>query len=176
MPNWCSGNIRFRGKMDDILKLLREKIRYCYYDGETRNTITKPVNIDYNDFEITISAPDNVSGSWSYISGTHRNFMNLWTGSEYTSEAIYIPEDDTGNEKSIVVFNNFSAAWAIEPEPYVEMSKKYNVDIRILGWERGIGFDQEIEIVDGNLIRNQTNEYKDYADFMWRSTLPYIGG
>lgn len=176
MPNWCAGNIRFRGKMDDILKLLSEKLRYCYYDGETRNTVTKPVTVEYNEDEgeVTISAPHNAHGSWSYIVGTSRNFLNLYEGSGFTSVATYEAKDK--NDRDIVVFDNFAAAWSIEPEPYIEMSKKYNVDIRIFGWERGIGFDQEIEIVDGELTRNHCSEHKDYAGWMWNTAMPYYGG
>ena len=174
MPNWCSGNIRFRGKMDDILKLLRERVRYCYYDGETRNNVTKPVNVEYDEWEVKISAPNIAHGSWSYIAGTHRNFLNLYEGSDFTSSSVHDAKDE--NDKDIVVFDNFSAAWSIEPEPYMEMSKKYNVDIKIFGWERGIGFDQEIEIVDGNLVKNHCSVFKNYADWMWNTALPYMGG
>lgn len=176
MPNWCAGNIRFRGKMEDILKLLGEKLRYCYYDGETHNTVTKPVKAEYDEDEgvVKISAPHNAHGSWSYIAGTSRNFLNLYEGSDFTSVAICDPDGENG--KSIVVFDNFAAAWSIEPEPYIEMSKKYNVDIKIFGWERGIGFDQEIEIIDGVLTRNHCSEHKDYADWMWNTAIPYYGG
>lgn len=29
MPNWCKGNIGFRGKMEDILKLIKEQFLFC---------------------------------------------------------------------------------------------------------------------------------------------------
>lgn len=176
MPNWCSGNIRFRGKLDDILELLRQNLMYCRYT-DNHETVSEPAKVyqDESYDEIIVASPfESGNKGWCYIAGTHRNFLDLESNSDFWSSALYIPEND--KEPSVVVFENFQAAWSIEPEPYVEMSKEFGVDIKIFGWEQGIGFDQEIEITNGKLTRNQTNEYKDYADWMWNTALPYIGG
>lgn len=176
MPNWCSGNIRFRGKMDDILRLLRQKLVYCRYT-DNHETVSEPAKVYHDESydEIIVASPfESGNKGWCYISGTHRNFLDLGGTSEFWSSTLYIPEND--KKPSIVVFDSFQAAWSIEPEPYVKMSEEFGVDIKIFGWERGVGFDQEIEIVDGNLIRNQATEYKDYGDWMWNTELPYMGG
>lgn len=175
MPNWCSGNIRFRGKMDDILKLLREECMYYTTTNENDDLIEAPVFVKVdNDFNrITISFPEG-KHNLCYIRNTDRNILH--TNFDNEIDSVSCSDLEEADNRIIVVFNDFSAAWSIEPESYVEISKKYNVDIRILGWEQGVGFDQEIEIVGGNIIRNQVTEYKDYADYLWRSALPYIGG
>ena len=51
-----------------------------------------------------------------------------------------------------------------------------NVDIKIFGWEQGVGFDQEIEIVDGEITKNHHTEHKNYADWMWNTAMLYMGG
>lgn len=186
MPNWCKGNIRFCGKLNDIIKLLENEIVYCKYGDEKENggnknweTITKPAIVTViEDWEITIKTPFDDSAtkskSWCYINNTCRNFLNLGEGSEFESRMLYQLQKD--KDKYIAVFDDFEAAWGIEPDPYVEMSKKYNVDIRIIGWEQGLGFWQDIVIIDGNLVRNVSDDYGDYDGWMWESALPYVGG
>lgn len=179
MPNWCSGNIRFRGKMNDILKLLRENVVFCRI-GDNRETESKPANVNYDDDynEIRIESPfEEGNKGWCYIENTHRNFLDIFKcESEIISSGSYIPDENEDEDCWIFIFEGFSAAWSIEPEPYMEMSKKYNVDIKIFGWERGVGFDQEIEIISGTLVKNHCSESKNYADWMWNTVLPYMGG
>lgn len=43
MPNWCEGNVRFRGKQKDIKRFLMNEIIACKYDGEEfKNVEYKP--------------------------------------------------------------------------------------------------------------------------------------
>ena len=175
MPNWCAGNIRFRGKLNDILNLLKEKMLYCRYSGTTEK---KPAIVTYDDFSIEIKSPyEDADRSWCYIDGTHRNFLNIFGGPVIISECIcFETEKRDANDNAIVVFDNFQAAWSIEPAPYVEMSKKYNVDICIMGWERGMGFSQCIIVEDGIIIEDSCSEHKSYYDWMWKTAMPYLGG
>lgn len=185
MPNWCTGNIRFCGKLDDIEKLLSEEILFCKYEETSKNqicereTVEKPAKIRVvDDYEIVVSTPFDDSStpnkSWCYINGTVRNFLNLAKESEFESRVLYRLQSDPN--KYIAIFDAFEAAWSIEAEPYIEMSKKYNVDIRIIGWEQGIGFWQDIVIVNGEIIRNVCDDYGGYDGWMWESVLPYVGG
>ena len=184
MPNWCVGNIRFRGKMEDILKLIKEQILFCKirYNERTKQTYTeeKQSNVELKgDYLICVTTPfdddkDTTNKSYCYIKETRRNFINLFGGTSFESSAIY--ELPNKENDYIVVFDKFAAAWSIEPEPYIEMSKKYHVDIRIMGWEQGMGFWQDIVIVDGKLIRYVADDYSSYDGWMWESVLPYVGG
>lgn len=179
MPNWCAGNIRFRGKLDNIIELLRHNIVCCRYTDE-HETETASAKVEYNDdyCEIRVSSPfEEGNLGWFYIDGTRRNFLDLDVcGSEIASVSSYIPDKEENEKSWIFVFENFAAAWSIEPEPYVEMSKEFGVDIKIFGWERGVGFDQEIEVIGGMLIKNYCSEHQDYIDWMWNTALPYMGG
>lgn len=174
MPNWCTGNIRFRGKIDNILNLLKNSFIYCVY-GEEYKTIQKPAIVEFDGEEITVSSPFDDGRGWLYIDDTHRNFIDLLGGSCITTSYVHEPTSND-DDQYVVLFDSFQAAWSIEPDPYVEMSKKYDVDIKIFGWESGMEFDQEIEIVNGKLIKNEVGEYHDPGDWAWNSILPYMGG
>lgn len=182
MPNWCSGNIRFKGKMEDILKLIKERFIFCKLvwdrDKKTMSTEQKPPEVKLEgDYEIEVSSPFDdtatTNKSYCWIKGTSRNFINDMDQS-FVSSIIY----DMKNDKNeyIVVFDSYKAAWSIEPEPYMEMSRVYHVDIRVIGWEQGMGFWQDIVVVDGKLIRNIADDYGGYDGWMWESALPYLGG
>ena len=176
MPNWCSGNIRFRGNIDNILKLLNENIIICTYADELNennqiDTIQsapriKTEKIKDEVIEVSIMADNNKS--WFYINNTHRNFLNNFDSLIISSDVCKLKDG-----RYIVTFSDFQAAWGIEAEPYVEMSKKYNVDIHIFGWEQGMEYDQEIEVINGELKKNILN---DGDDWKWSTAMPYIGG
>ena len=183
MPNWCKCNIRFRGKMEDILRLIKENFIFCKirWNEKTKQTYTeaKLSNVELEgDYLIYVTTPfgddkDTTNKSYCYIKETRRNFINL-VGTNFESSAVYKLKNKENDY--IVVFDEFAAAWNIEPEPYIEMSKKYHVDIRIMGWEQGVGFRQDIVIIDGEIIRNVTDDYGSYDSWMWESALPYVGG
>lgn len=63
--------------------------------------------------------------------------------------------------------------WNIDETPYIEMSKKYNVDFRVYGYEMGLEFNREIEIVEGRLVTNRRIKFKDYR---WECPDPTLGG
>lgn len=54
------------------------------------------------------------------------------------------------------------AAWRIEVEPLVQLSKEYNLDFKIYASERGMQFEQDIEIVKGEVIKNNVIKFDDY--------------
>lgn len=56
---------------------------------------------------------------------------------------------------------------------WIEMSKKYNVDFRVYGYEMGLEFNREIEIVEGRLVTNRRIKFKDYK---WECPDPTLGG
>ena len=75
-------------------------------------------------------------------------------------------------KKSILVVN-MKAAWNIEEQPYIEMSKKYNLDFRVYGYEMGMEFNKEIEIVEGEIATYRLIQFKDYK---WECPDPELGG
>lgn len=64
-------------------------------------------------------------------------------------------------------------AWGISAEELLNSCKQYNVDMRIHAFERGMCFNQIIEIIDGKITKDEEVEFDDYN---WDCICPNIGG
>ena len=182
MPNWCAGSIRFRGKLADIFNLLRNELKYCYYGDDRKTHIIDIFDYDFDESfdpdecSLTIWHPrlpefDSNRTGWWHWNNTQRAFLD---GEEEFGE-IYAKfyEHPKPSELYTVFVDGFRQAWSIVPEDFIEYSRKYGVDIALFGWECGMQFHQHIEIVDGEITRNDREEYKD---LYWESARPFVGG
>lgn len=159
MPNWCEGTLKVRGELEDVKRWVEENLsvyRTKFENG--KGNLIKDVDgvevIDWDD-ELEI----NIKGN-ARIAGTQRHFVQNGT---YTA---------LGYE-DMVLCMDFKAAWAIDIEPFAEMSKKYNVDLRVYGCERGMEFCQEIIVERGEITKNDVIRYDDYV---WECPFPNLGG
>lgn len=162
MPNWCEGMLKIRGKQEDVFNLIADNlqvwklviIREPKFD--MREELEKEaIRIDRKDKAIYVEKT-------AYIKGTHRNFV------EPNDIIVYKRKD--GNACIAV---EFKAAWDVESEPYIELSKAYNVDIKIQAFERGMEFSRYILIENGNLKEDKETAYDDYV---WECVMPNLGG
>lgn len=162
MPNWCEGMLKIRGKQEDVFNLLADNLQVW------KTIIIKEPKLDMReeiDKEAIVVDKEGES-IWvkktAYIKGTRRNFVepndiNVWKGKD-------------GNACIAV---EFKAAWDVESEPYIKLSKAYNVDIKIEAFERGMEFSRYILIENGNLKEDKETEYDDYV---WECVMPNLGG
>ena len=161
MPNWCRGTLKVRGKKENILKFLQEGLEVCgYFSGYVEGEKPK-VEVDkYGDFRI--SCDKDARSYW--IVGTHRNFIEClnFEPMGYGKDGIYT-----------IIVEHFCAAWGIDAEALAEISKKYHIDFRIYAFERGMEFNQEIEILNGNITMDKEIKFKNYY---WECPCPEIGG
>ena len=166
MPNWCACNMRLRGQRSAIREFLVNELETTYYLGAL-DVKTKPVIVEDVGCEITIKGQVEEGASWPaiYIKGTRRNFIR--------SMDLYVYLDEGDDKIQTVCIDDVEAAWGFEVAPYLEKSKKYGIDIRIVGFECGMQFQQEIEIVNGELFDN--NEIT-YDDWLWECPMPNMGG
>lgn len=168
MPNWCEGKLKIRGKKSDLLKWLMECV--ACWKQDVLPDVPFPNNL------VERKAPNGVSVEFplddeahirikelAYIDGTHRNFVK-----KCDSDVIFGAKDG----RDIMVLP-VQAAWAMDPTPYETMSEKYNVDFRFYGYEQGMEFNQEIEVIGGKLTLNRTI---DYSDYRWECPDPDLGG
>ena len=85
---------------------------------------------------------------------------------------VYFPDLEDDNEMYVLFFESRFAS-AIKPEKLLEISKEYDVDIRIHAFERGMHFNQVVEIVNGEMIQ----DYQIYIeDYNWECICPEKGG
>ena len=167
MPNWCTGNIRLRGTGSAIKEFLKNEIVVTGYGkGLTGEVSEKKPDIEDDDYAFILSLPEETKG-WIFVSfyirGTRRNFIDGKTIEIYM---------DNG-EKGTVCIDDIKAAWGFTPEPYIEKSKKYGLDIKIIGFEQGMEVKQIIEIVSGELICFEEISFEEWA---WECEMPNMGG
>lgn len=146
MPNWCEGVMKLRGSKDNILRFLKEGFKPSYKNSA--------IEIDEFGEEVNII---NVN----YIENTSRAFVDEQTA--------YIPE----KEDPVVLTLKIRQAWDFAVADFVGITEKYNLDIRLFGWERGMEFSREILIVDNNIIKDRA--YK-YSDWDWEVPFSDLGG
>lgn len=162
MPNWCEGMLKIRGKQENVFNLLADNLQVW------KTVLVKDPKFDIRD-ELDKEAIDidrkneiiHVKKT-AHIKGTRRNFVepndiNVWKGKD-------------GNS---CVAIEFKAAWDVLSEPYLELSKRYNVDIKIEAFERGMEFSRYILIENGDLKEDKDVEYDDYV---WDCVMPHLGG
>lgn len=162
MPNWIVGDLKVRGTKKEIRRFITEgleAIPFSILGIKDSNIETKVVG-DEDFFRVT------TNGHCFYIKGTRRHFIR---GNEI--EVDFYTDKEDGKE--VVVLEGFEAAWYIEAEQLAEISKEYNIDFKILGFERGMEFNQDVEIVNGEVVKDDEVKFDDY---WWECIRPHIGG
>lgn len=150
MPNWAEGTLKLRGKRENIKSALKEMF--------IGSDVTISEEMDDQALILTLTSIN----SYFYINNTKRAFID-----KNKIEVLF--EEDF----EIIEIDDFNQAWSAIPENYQEISKKYDVDIKIFTFEKGFQFTQEIEIVDGEITKNETRKYDDYQ---WDVPFNSLGG
>ena len=127
MANWVKGKLKIRGKPEDIKRWVEECL-HCYFtkwfrDGSYEDELVDDAVVFEHDPKAREMRLDTIEDA--YIEGTKRNFVEKGVyGDSYRED-----------EKPILVVS-MKAAWNVDETPYIEMSKKYNVDFRVYGYEK----------------------------------------
>ena len=148
MPNWAEGTIKLRGRTENIASALK----YMFCD----NTVTAK---EYRDWETLIF---ETTAPYFYINGTRRGFIE-------TDSLEFLLDKDF----LIIELQDFKQAWAATAKNYQEISSKFDVDIKIFTFEKGMKFTQEIEISKGNIIKDICNKFSNYE---WDVPFSNLGG
>lgn len=148
MPNQAEGSLKLRGKSENIASALKQML--------LNNTVTLEDEYDGTLLKFNNTAP------YFYINGTRRAFF------DHKQIEVWLEE-----KFCTVELDNFKQAWSAIPENYQEISSKFDVDIKIFTFERGMEFTQEIEISKGEIIKNICYEYDDYQ---WEVPFSNLGG
>lgn len=164
MPNWCKGNLKIRGKKEDIVNFL-EKGTCFLSDSFELKEINPEVKLN-EDYVLEIKNINKEKGmDFLYIRGTHRNFIDP------IEDEVYLYGRD--EKEAIAILKNFKAAWGIDEKRLAIISEAFNIDLKIYGFEKGLEFNQDIEIVKGEIVKNKKIKFKNYQ---WECTNPEIGG
>lgn len=169
MPNWIEGTLKVRGNLENVKRFIIDGLNeYTLESAYRDNPTSKPKeswleiedNKEYGYYEININ-----SESEPYVEGTKRAFVSstncsvLYYESEWKDPAIAVMK--------------VRQAWDFPEEEWTEIAKKYNVDLRLYGIERGMQFCQELEIIKGEVKLSKEKKYKNWD---WECPFPYLGG
>lgn len=155
MANWICGDLKVRGTKENIKKFLIEGLI------STGSKIKPEITCD-DMWKFSIRSNTDSF----YIKGTRRSFIE--------KEGIYTYINDwEDDEERVIVLDEYKSAWAIDVVGLVNLSKEFNIDFKILGFELGMEFNQDVEIVKGEVIKNEEITFDDYE---WQCIRPHIGG
>ncbi len=166
MPNWCRGVLKVRGKKKDLLKFLKNGLEVTYLAIDDKKNISvnsKLLKIKYDDDEVFVCLQENEGNI--FIKETRRAFV--------IDNIKWYFDDTEDTERVYTQLIDIQQAWRLEVEQFASLSRKYHINFRIKGYERGEGFSQEFTIVEGNITQYKEQEYSDYV---WEVDDPRIGG
>ena len=159
MPNWIKGTMKLRGKREDIYMFFKNGLDPSNWPKpeDRENQVIDESGENYLEFSFC---------NEPHIAETRRAFI--------TGDNVFM-EDDEGT-----VCIDVKQAWAFDAgresndlETWKNISKKYNIDIRLFGIECGMRFTQEIIIVRG---RKAIVNERQYEDWDWECPFPNMGG
>lgn len=146
MPNWCVGSLKVRGKQENLINFIKNGL--LPLGTKLKEDDTCNLNL--------------YCKGTCHIKNTYRGFVD--------NLDVYFYDSDK-NPFTIVLNTRF--AWGIDAEQLLTICKEYNVDMNIYAYERGMEFNQYIEIVNGEIVRDDEIKFNDY---MWECPNPELGG
>ena len=159
MPNWIEGTMKLRGAQKDIRRFFSEGVEPSNWP-DPKDNIDQVVNKS-DDEELWFEFKNE-----PHIVGTRRAFI--------TDDEAYMCGENG------VCCVNVKQAWAFDAgsgtkdlERWTEISTKYNVDIKLFGFERGMEFAQEVIVLRGR--KPIVNDIQ-YEDWDWDCPFPKMGG
>ena len=149
MPNWCVGTLKVRGEKTNLERFVFEGLKPVGVLGDAKEPLKRD---EWGDIHTKETC---------WIEGTRRGFVR---GLElYLSEI----EDDG------IIALDAKFAWCIDVEGLRKACQKYNVDMRMYAFEQGMQFNQEVEIINGEITMDNEITFDDYK---WECICPDLGG
>ena len=151
MPIWSEGCLKVRGKAANVKKFVLEGLHPVdFFD----NALPK---LELSD----LGEVDTDKDCW--IEGTTRGFVeNLYAD-------FSIVEDD----ETFTATLDAKFAWAADAEELLASCQKYDVDMKLYAFEKGMEFNQDILIVGKEILRDNKIAFEDYN---WECICPTVGG
>lgn len=179
MSNYAHGNIRLRGKRENILKFLQdelctqhEDIEVCDADSIHVTREERPIHMTHElDGYITIITRDPDTNPWFYFKNVDRCGQFLSKHEEKFD--IEWEEKNNLHDDQVVAIDDFEARYeTVEEDYFSKMATKYKVDIRIflLDYESGYsGVDTYTFFRNGQRTVTSTV----YKDRLWEAPVYY---
>lgn len=149
MPNWCEGWVKFRGSKEDLIKFITNEF--------------KGANLEMCFSDLIPDIPERTV----FLKSLYRSCV-------YSDDVEEANDSIILNEEGIGIFIvKIHHAWSVAGQGYVELAKKYNLDIKGKCYERGMEFVEEFEINNkGEVVLYKEHKFKDYY---WECECPTLG-
>lgn len=169
MPNWAAGDLKIRGKKDDLLNFLQNGLEAQLTPGEQMTALENGIKNPEPTLKIKFEDEGNgiynlFSPNYFYIKNTKRAFIQVG------GFDVSLGDRD---EEQIIVIPEFRQAWSICKEDFKQISDKFNIDIKNYAFEPGGQFNTELEVVKGEVTVYKSYSYDNYD---WDSPMSTIGG
>ena len=166
MPNWCEGILKLRGKKKNLIKFVENTLIRYIDNIETYKTEEIPLEASINEYGgFFVPASTKLNRDWIYFKDSKRMFVTSyidWDFYEEKENHIYIQQIDV------------KQAWNINSEYLLKIAQDYDLDIKIMAFEKGMQFTREIEIIDGKIINDIKTEYGN--EYKWKVYDFRLGG
>ena len=163
MPNWIEGTLKLRGETENILRFFREGINVYEWSGPTLNNYAELDRSSWYTENLIRDSTIYIENVDAYIEGTTRAFVE--------SQTVYLEQKWDGSQTFVGI--RFKQAWGFETNEFLNIAKRFDIDIRAYGIESGMQFSQEFCIENGELKFDNTTKYNDW---FWECPFPYMGG
>ena len=140
MPNWSEGCLKVRGKASDVKKFVLEGLQPVDFFG---NALPK---LELSD----LGEVDTDKDCW--IEGTTRGFV----------ENLYVDFSFVEDDETFTAVLDAKFAWAADAEELLALCQKYEVNMKLYAFEKGMGFNQDILIVGKEILRDNRIAFEDY--------------
>lgn len=154
MPNWCVGTLKIRGKKKDIKRFLLEGLQPVDFVGMNKPKLKADTD-EEGVFEL-------YTEETCHIPHTARGFIK-------ELEVSFEEKDD----ETITITADAKFAWNICAEQLLKCCNQYDLDMKIYAFELGMEFNQNVEIVNGEIVKDEAIEFDDYT---WECPCPNLGG
>ena len=161
------GNIRIRGKRQNIIRFLQEELTPVY---ELQNDLVeeRPIHLENNcgGWSLILKRDPDTSVS-VYFKGSDKYRIIM----EDTTIEISFPTKTNSRDDQVVCLDNYEGPWAPNYDFLKEKAIKHKVDIRIFSWNGKEWSSIQTWYRNGD-IEETTRKYED---FLWDCPFPEYG-
>ena len=164
--DWSDGNIRIRGKRENIIRFLQEEL-VPVYELQDEKVEERRLTIENNCGGWTlILKKDPDTCERVYFRGSNRIYIDFTTEGDETE--VERSHGKSINDEQVVFIGNLSTTGYFDYRFFSEKARKHKVDIRIFTWEPRIEWSYYITCYRNGTMDEATRKY---ADWLWESPL-----
>lgn len=159
MANMCVGCLKVRGNKENIIDFVKNEFDLTY---------AKDCFELYNEDGFCLFSFNRHNFEYIFIKGL-KCFIS-------ESCDVYLENKDHRSkdiDTDLMTYFPVESKWGIHLDDWMECSKKYNIDLKIYTFEKGLEFNLDIEISNGVVIK-----YKEitFDSYLWDCINPMLGG